>query len=76
MLTSKAKFSANVATTFGLATAVAALWMAAVAGAAAAGPSGYPISAERVKALHECSGLTDEWGYAYRDCMVQHGQQE
>ena len=77
MLTSKAKFSANAATTFGLAT-VAALWMAAIpfAGAAAAGPPGYPISAERAKALHECSGLTDEWGYAYRDCMLQHGQQE
>jgi len=77
MLTSKAKFSANAATTFGLATA-AALWMAAIpfAGAAAAGPPGYPISAGRAKALHECSGLADEWGYAYRDCMVQHGQQE
>jgi hypothetical protein len=78
MLTSKAKFSANAATTFGLATTVAALWMAAIpfADAAAAGPPGYPISAERTKALHECSGLADEWGYAYRDCMVQHGQQE
>jgi len=77
MLTSKAKFSANAATTFGLAT-VAALWMAAIpfAGAAAAGPPGYPISAGRAKALHECSGLADEWGYAYRDCMVQHSQQE
>jgi hypothetical protein len=77
MLTSKAKFSANAATTLGLAT-VAALWMAAIpfAGAAAAGPPGYPISAERAKALHECSGLADEWGYAYRDCMVQRGQQE
>jgi hypothetical protein len=30
MLTSKAKCSANAATTFGLATTVAALWMAAV----------------------------------------------
>ena len=40
MLTSKAKFSANAATTFGLATTVAALWMAAVpfTGPAAAGP--------------------------------------
>jgi hypothetical protein len=77
MLTSKAKFSANAATTLGLAT-VAALWMAAIpfAGAAAAGPPGYPISAERAKALQECSGLADEWGYAYRDCMVQRGQQE
>jgi len=78
MLTSKAKLSANVATKFGLATTVAALWMAAVpfTGAAAADPPGYPISAERTKALHECSGLADEWDYAYRDCMGQHGQAE
>jgi hypothetical protein len=78
MLTLKAKLSANAATKLGLATTVAALWMAAVAiaGAAAAGPPGYPISAERAKALHKCSGLVDEWGYAYRDCMVQHGQAE
>jgi hypothetical protein len=78
MLTSKAKLSANAATKLGLATTVAALWMSAVpiAGAAAAGPPGYPISAERAKALHECSGLADEWGYAYRDCMLQRGQQE
>ena len=78
MLTSKAKLSANVATKFGLAMTVAALWMAAVpfTAAPAAGPPGYPISAERAKALHECSGLADEWGYAYRDCMVPHGQAE
>jgi len=40
MLTSKAKLSANVATKFGLAMTVAALWMAAVpfTAAAAAGP--------------------------------------
>ena len=78
MLSSKVKSFAKATTKLGLATTVAALWMAAVpfAGAAAAGPPGYPISAERAKALHECSGLADEWGYAYRDCMVQHGQQE
>jgi hypothetical protein len=78
MLTSKAKLSANVATKFGLATTVAALWMAAVpfTGAAAAGPPGYPISAGRGAALQECSALADEWGYAYRTCMAQHGQQE
>ena len=77
MLTSKAKFSANAATTFGLAT-VAALWMAAIpfAGAAAAGPPGYPISAGRAAALQECSPLGDDWSYAYRACMAQHGQQE
>ena len=78
MLSSKVKSFAKATTRLGLATTVAALWMAAVpfAGAAAAGPPGYPISAERAKALHECSGLADEWGYAYRDCMLQHGQQE
>ena len=78
MLTSKAKCSANAATTFGLATTVAALWMAAVpfAGAAAAGPPGYPISAGRAAALKECSPLGDDWSYAYRACMAQHGQQE
>jgi hypothetical protein len=73
MLTSKAKLSANVATKFGLATTVAALWMAAVP---FAGPPGYPISAGRGAALQECSALADEWGYAYRACMAQHGQQE
>ncbi len=78
MLSSKVKSFAKATTKLGLATTVAALWMAAVpfAGAAAAGPPGYPISAERAKALHECSGLADEWGYAYRDCMAQHGQKE
>jgi len=78
MLSSKVKLFAKATTRLGLATTDAALWMAAVpfAGAAAAGPPGYPISAERAKALHECSGLADEWGYAYRDCMVQHGQAE
>ena len=75
MLASKAKFSARAATTFGLATTVAALWMAAVpfSGAAAAG---YPISAARATALQECSAFADEWGYAYRACMAQHGQAE
>ena len=78
MLTSKAKCSANAATTFGLATTVAVLWMAAVpfASAAAAGPPGYPISAGRAAALQECSPLGDDWSYAYRACMAQHGQQE
>ena len=78
MLTSKAKSAVNAATTFGLATTLAALWMAVVpiAGAAAAGPPGYPISAGRGAALQECSALADEWGYAYRACMAEHGQQE
>jgi hypothetical protein len=78
MLTSKAKLSANVATKFGLATTAAALWMAAVplTAAVAAGPPGYPISAGRAAALQECSALADEWGYAYRACMAEHGQAE
>jgi hypothetical protein len=73
MLTSKAK----VKTKFALATAIAALSMAAVPFAgAAAQRGGYPVSAERTKALHECSGLADEWGYAYRACMADHGEPE
>ena len=60
MLTSKAKLSANVATKFGLAMTVAALWMAAVpfTAAAAAGPPGYPISAGRAAALQDAA----PWG--------------
>jgi hypothetical protein len=75
MLTSKAKLFAKTTTKLGLATTVAVLWMAAVpfAGAAAAG---YPISAARATALQECSAFADEWGYAYRACMAQHGQAE
>jgi hypothetical protein len=55
MLISKAKLSANAATKFGLATTFAALWMAAVpfASAAAAGPPGYPISADDRAPLRE-----------------------
>ena len=70
MLTSKAK----VRTKLSLATAIAALSMAAVplAGASAQ-RGGYPVGAERAKALQDCSGLADEWGYAYRSCMAQHG---
>ena len=77
MSTSNANSFAKATTKLGLATTVAALWMAAVpfAGAGAAG-TGYPIGAARAAALHECGGLADEWGYAYRDCMVQHGQAE
>ena len=46
MLTSKAKFSANAATTFGLATA-AALWMAAVPFTAALPPGPPAIRSAR-----------------------------
>jgi hypothetical protein len=73
MLTSKAKVRTKLAVT----TAIAALSMAAVPFAGAiAQRGGYPISAERAKALHECSGLVDEWGYAYRACMTQRGEPE
>jgi hypothetical protein len=72
MLTSKAKLSAQVRTKLGLATTLAALSMAAVPVAGATAVNGYPISA----ALHACSGLTDDWGYVYRACMAQHGQEE
>ena len=83
MLTSKAKCSANAATTFGLATTVAALWMAAVPFAGAA--ADVQISKARAAALQECNRLaerypTNDWGntdvYLYRSCMARHGQQE
>lgn len=47
--------------------------------------AGYPISAARAAAIHECSVLADQypvndWGnteiYVYRACMADHGQQE
>ena len=83
MLTSKAKFSANAATTFGLATTVAALWMAAVpiTGAVA----DVQISAARAQAIQQCNRLAaryplHDWGntqiHLYRSCMAQRGQQE
>jgi hypothetical protein len=75
MLTSKAKSFARATGRLALAATVAALSMAAepIAGAAAAG---YPISAARATALQACSGSVDEWGYAYRACMAQHGRAE
>ena len=75
MLTSKTKSFAKATGKLALAVTVAALWMAAgpIAGAAA---DGYPISAARATALQACSGSVDEWGYAYRACMAQHGQAE
>jgi len=53
MLTSKAKRSANAATTFGLATTVAALWMAAVPFAGAV--ADVQISAARAQAIQQCN---------------------
>jgi hypothetical protein len=36
-----------------------------------------PVSAVRAAALRDCSWMSDnDWGYAYRACMAQHGQQE
>jgi hypothetical protein len=83
MLTSKAKRSANAATTFGLATTVAALWMAAVPFAGAV--ADVQISAARAQAIQQCNRLAarfplHDWGNTqiqlYRSCMAQHGQQE
>jgi hypothetical protein len=34
------------------------------------------MGAARAAAIQECSGFVDEWGYRYRACMAQHGQQE
>jgi hypothetical protein len=73
MLTSKAKTRTKLA----LAAAIAALSMAAIplAGASAQ-RGGYPGGADRAKALQDCGALADEWGYAYRSCMAQHGEAE
>ena len=76
MLTSKAKFSANAATTFGLATTVAALWMAAVPFAGAV--ADVQISAARAAAIQECNRLaarypTNDWGNTHLSVSVLHG---
>ena len=74
---------AKATTKLGLATTIAALWMAAVpiTGAVA----NEQISAARAAALQECSRLAarypiNDWGntesYLYRSCMARHGQQE
>jgi hypothetical protein len=71
MLTSKATLSAK-ARKLGLATTISVLWMAATPAAAET-----PISAERAAALQACSYFADDdWSYAYRACMAQHGQDE
>ena len=75
MSTSTANSFAKAMGKLALAATVAALSMAAgpITGATAAG---YPISAARATALQACSAFADEWGYAYRACMTQHGQEE
>ncbi|MFL6834326.1 MAG: hypothetical protein ACJ8F0_17225 [Xanthobacteraceae bacterium] len=34
------------------------------------------IGSARTSALRECSPFIDDWGYRYRACMIEHGQQE
>ena len=73
MMTSKARW-AKTATKLALATAMSAFWMAATPAAAAAPDQ---ASAARAAALRDCSWFSDDdWSYAYRACMAQHGQQE
>jgi hypothetical protein len=77
MWRSKAKSSTRVAANFALATTIAALSIATVpfAGAVAAGPDSQ-MSAARAKAIRECSGFIDDWGYRYRACMTEHAEPE
>ena len=82
MSNAKAEFSAK--RKLGLATAIAALCMIPLAGAAAQS-GGRQISAGRAAAIHECSVLASrysqrDWGnveiYQYRACMARHGEPE
>ncbi len=82
MSNAKTEFSAK--RKLGLATAIAALCMIPLAGAAGQS-GGRQISAGRAAAIHECSVLASrysqhDWGnveiYQYRACMARHGQQE
>ena len=77
------KLFAKATTKFGLATAIAALWMTAVPMTDAV--ADVQISAARAAAIQECNRLaarypTNDWGntdiYLYRSCMARHGQQE
>jgi hypothetical protein len=58
--------------------AVLALGLAvtALVSPSSAQEAGRGVSAARAAALHACSGSADEWGYAYRACMAEHGQAE
>ena len=76
------KSFAKATTKFGLATAIAALWLTAVPTGAVADVQ---ISAARAAALQQCNRLAQryplhEWGntqiHLYRTCMARHGQQE
>ena len=77
------KSFAKATTKFGLATAIAALWMTAVPMTDAV--ADVQISAARAQAIQQCNRLaarypTNDWGntdiYLYRSCMARHGQQE
>ena len=72
MVTSKARWT-KAATKLALTTAISAFSMATTPAAAATDPG----SAARAAALRDCSRISDDdWSYAYRACMAQHGQQE
>jgi hypothetical protein len=72
MVTSK-KRGTKTATKLALTMAMSAFSMATTPAAAAADP----VSAARASALRDCSWMSnDDWAYAYRACMAQHGQQE
>ena len=82
MSNAKTEFSAK--RKLGLATAIAALCMIPLAGAAGQS-GGRQISAGRAAAIHECSVLASRYSqhdwdnveiYQYRACMARHGQQE
>ena len=69
MLTLKTRW-AKAASKLALSATVSAFWMAATPAAADS------VGAARAQARQACSGMADEWDYAYRACMAQHGQQE
>jgi hypothetical protein len=71
MVTSKTRWT-TTATKLVLTTAMSVFWMATTPAAAAADP----VSAARAATLRDCSWMShDDWAYAYRACMAQHGQQ-
>jgi hypothetical protein len=72
MVTSKKRWT-KTATKLALTMGMSVFWMATTPAAAAADP----VSAARAATLRDCSWMSDDdWAYAYRACMAQHGQQE
>jgi hypothetical protein len=59
-----------------LAVLVLGLAVTALASPSYAQRAGRDVGAARAAALHACSGFADDWGYAYRACMAEHGQAE